>query len=241
MSRTSSIDTRLQRRLLCHQALHDPAREPRNRLPRLSDMRHWQAQRLRASFAHHLADSRTRPAAEFFLSDMYGDHDFSRRDADIARVIPIMRPLLPAVLLDAVADAIALAALSHAFDLRMAQALHDSVDARRPLDATLYARLYRQVGKPRLRAEQIRLIGSVGDGLNAALRIPGVHRMLRMARLPARALGLGELQNFLERGFSAFALIGDTHAFLDAIVRDELAVMRRLFAGSRDPFAGALS
>lgn len=237
MSRSTPIDMRLQRRLQCHQALHDPAQEPRNRLPRLSEMRQWQAQRLRSSFGRFIADPTSRPAAEFFLSDMYGDHDFSRRDADIARVIPIMRPLLPMVLLDAVADAIALAALSHAFDLRMADALHASAHPRQRLDATLYAQLYRQVGKPRLRAEQIRLIGSVGDGLIAALRIPGVHRMLRMARLPARALGLGELQNFLERGFSAFAKIPDARAFLDAIVSDELAVMERLFAAADDPFA----
>ena len=45
-----------------------------------------------------LADPTRRAAAMFFLTDVYGDHDFSRRDADIARVIPIMRPLLPAVL-----------------------------------------------------------------------------------------------------------------------------------------------
>ena len=33
-------------------------------------------------------------AAQFFLTDLYGEHDFSQRDADIARVIPMMQKLL---------------------------------------------------------------------------------------------------------------------------------------------------
>jgi hypothetical protein len=75
-----------------------------------------------------LADSWTiraaRRPAHFFLTDVYGDHDFTRRDADIARVLPTMQHLLPASLLETVGDGIALGSLTHAFDLRMAQVLH---------------------------------------------------------------------------------------------------------------------
>src|SRR3546814_19275819 len=94
-----SMSRRLERRLACHQALHDPAREPRNGLRWLPELRRWQAARLRDSFAHFLADPSRRPAAEFFLDDVYGDRDFTRRQADKEGVTPIMQRLLPEELL----------------------------------------------------------------------------------------------------------------------------------------------
>lgn len=230
------LHARLARRLALHQRLFDPRREPRNRLPWLKPLQAWQAQRLERSFEAFLRDPARRPAANFFLTDVYGAHDFSRRDADIARVIPMMQRLLPASLLDTIADGIELAALSHAFDLRMAQALEALAPGRHALDAALYARAYREVGHPRLRARQIALIDEVGNGLAEALRMPGIGSLLRLSRLPARAAGLGALQSFLERGCSAFAELGDASGFLADIRRSETAAMRRLFAGETDPF-----
>lgn len=226
----SAVSDRLARRLACHRALFDPEVEPRNRLRWLPELRRWQAARLRAGFARFLEDPSRRPAAEFFLTDVYGDHDFSRRDADIARVLPAMQKLLPGALLDTVADAIELGALTQALDLRMAGCLHDLAPRRRALDMALYARAYRRCGLPRLRARQIALIADVGHGLARALRMPGVATLLRFSRVPARAAGLSELQGFLERGFEAFAALGDAPRFLEEIRREETALSRQLFA-----------
>lgn len=220
-----------------HQALHDPLREPRNGLRWLPELRRWQAARLRISFARFLDDPRKRPAAEFFLDDVYGDHDFARRDADIARVMPMMQGLLPAPLLRSVADGIELGALTHALDLDMAEALETLAPRRRRLDAALYAQAYRAVGQPALRARQIDLIGDVGDGLAAALALTGVSALLALSRAPARAMGLAELQGFLERGFTAFAALGDARAFIGEIVASERDVSRKLFSGAPEPFA----
>ena len=221
------------------QALHDPAREPRNRLPRLAELRRWQMQRLEASFAPLLSDTRTRGAAEFFLNDLYGDRDFSGRDRDLARVLPLMMRLLPEPLIATVADAITLAALSHAFDLRMAEALTRVSPTGAVIDTESYADAYRAVGLPRLRREQIALIGRLGHGLDAVVRKPSLGRLLRLSRLPARTAGLGELQSFLERGFAAFAKLDRPAAFVDGVVARELDVSRRLFDGASDPFANA--
>ncbi|MCJ0824675.1 hypothetical protein MQC88_01655 [Luteimonas sp. 50] len=239
MPRRPPASSRLQRRLACHQALHDPQREPRNRLHWLPALRHWQAARLEASFRRFLDDPQRRPAARFFLTDVYGDHDFSRRDADIARVLPTMQGLLPAALLDTVADGIELGVLTQAFDLRMAEALQRIAPRRRRVDAALYAQAYRAVGLPRLRLRQIVLIGKVGAGLGAAVRKPGIRMLLKLARGPARAAGLAELQLFLEHGFDAFARLGNVDAFLADIERGERDVMRRVFAGDPDPFRPA--
>ena len=227
---THAVPHRLARRLACHQALFDPRREPRNRLRWLPELRRWQAQRLREGFARFLADPARRPAAEFFLTDVYGDHDFSGRDADIARVLPAMQRLLPGALLETVADAIELGALTQALDLRMAQRLQRLAPRRRALDMALYGEAYRACGLPRLRARQIALIAEVGNGLAQALRMPGVAMLLRLSRVPARAAGLSELQGFLERGFEAFAALGDAPRFVEEIRREETAFSRRLFA-----------
>lgn len=238
-TRATSVDpaARLSRRLVCHQALHDPQREPRNRLRWLKPLQAWQTRRLERSFARFLQDPARRPAAHFFLSDVYGDRDFSQRDADIAKVMPMMQRLLPSALLATVTDGIELGALTHALDMRMAQALQRLAPRRRSIDEPLYAQAYRAVGLPRLRARQIVLIDHVGQGLATALRTPGVSMLLKLSRMPAKAAGLGELQLFLERGFAAFGQLDDAESFLADIRDSEIRTMRRLFAGEQDPFA----
>lgn len=236
MARPSSVGERLGRRLACHQALHDPRREPRNRLAWLPELRRWQAARLERSFRHFLADPRRRGAAMFFLTDVYGDQDFSRRDASVAKIVPMMQRLLPAAVLETVADAIELGALTHALDLRMAAALETLAPRRKRLDEALYAQAYRQVGRPRLRARQIDLIARLGVGLAKAVKMPGVLTLLKLSRGPAKATGLGDLQGFLERGFAAFSALGDGKSFVRDIEQAEREVSRRLFAGDPAPF-----
>ncbi|MFC3816414.1 hypothetical protein [Lysobacter sp. GCM10012299] len=238
--RRRPLAQRLQWLLSEHHALHDPAQEPRNKLRWLPEVRRWQARRLEASFDRFLSDPKRRPAAQFFLSDIYNDHDFSRRDADIAKVLPMMQRLLPTGLLETVADAIELGLLTHAFDLRMARVLQEVGGQRRKLDAGLYARAYREAGLPRLRSHQIDLIARVGLGLGNALRLPGISMLLKLSHGPARAAGVSELQGFLERGFDAFSKLGDVRSFIAEIEADERDVSRRLFAGDPDPFRGQI-
>lgn len=222
-----------------HQRLHDPEREPRNQLPWLHELRRWQAARLRASFGRFLQDASQRPAAEFFLSDVYGDRDFARRDADIAKVLPMMQRLLPTALLDTIAAGVELGALTHALDLQMAECLEAIAPRRRKLDTELYVRAYGEVGERAARARQIALIGFVGNGLASAMRTTGVSTLLMLSRGPARAIGVSELQGFLERGFGAFGALGalgDAQAFIGEIVADERRVSKRLFDGDPEPF-----
>jgi len=248
-SRASKQDTNIEtpvsdalrasvlRRLACQRALHDPVQEPRNRNPRLPELRRWQMERLAASFKGFLDDPVSRPAAEFFLSDLYGDHDFSGRDKDVARILPLMTRLLPVHMIVTAGDALALSSLSHAFDLRMAEALSRMLGAKQAIDAGSYARAYREVGHARLRREQIVLIERIGVALDAAVHAPTLWRLLQLSRLPAKLAGLGALQSFLERGFGAFRVLGGAGDFVGTIVAQEIEVSRRLFAADPDPFA----
>jgi hypothetical protein len=231
-----ALRRRLAHRLAWQQRLNDPKAEPRNRLPTLAPLRRWQAARLKDSFADILADPTMRPAAEFFLSDLYGDQDFTGRDRDAARILPLMARLLPEPLLQAACDAIELGALSHAFDLRMAEALAARRDPGAPITDADYGRAYRAVGLRRLRAHQIDLVARVGAALDAGVHHHGVVRLLKASRVPAKLAGLSQLQGFLERGFDAFAKLGGAQRFLDLITAREREVARRLLAGHKDPF-----
>lgn len=238
MRTPSPIARRLSRLLLANQYLRDPQRHVENTSPWLPVLQRWQAQRLASSFRGLLERDDTRPAAEFFLSDLYGDHDVSDRDAGVARIVPRLVRLLPEVFLETAADGIELGALSHALDLRMTRMLARQHGTRAPrLDVERYGRAYRAAGLPRLRRRQVDLIVCVGRALDVAVHHPMLGRVLKLSRLPARAAGLAELQQFLERGFAAFGALGGAEEFLAIIERQERAVSRRLFAADPQPFA----
>ncbi|MEJ5207284.1 hypothetical protein [Denitratimonas sp. CY0512] len=230
------VESRLLHLLQANRRWRDPELEPRNLSPWLLPLQRWQAARLTESFADFSAAPDTAAATDFFLSDLYGDHDVSARDRGVEKVMPMMRRLLPDELLHTVADAIELAVLSHAFDLRVAQALETLLPTDAELDAATYGKAYRMAGLPRLRHRQIALIATIGMALDAAVRKPWLARVLRMSRLPARAAGLLDLQSFLERGFAAFAGMQDAQGFMQEIARREGEVSRRLFAADPQPF-----
>ncbi len=229
------LDRRLINLLAANRRYRDPVLEPLNRHPVLLALQRFQAKRLRASFADFLASPRERQAAEFFLSDLYGDFDVSVRDQNIERVLPIMRRVLPEKLLAAAADAIELSALSHAFDLRVTKQLVKHSDSE-VIELFRYAQAYRAAGLPRLRSHQVGLITRVGESLDRTVSKPLIGHLLRMSRIPARAAGLSELQSFLERGFEAFRALGGSGPFVNEIAARELSVSERLFAGDPDPF-----
>lgn len=232
-SQRAALKAAIARRLRWRADAFAPERAG-NGSPALSMLRAWQAERLERSFADVLADPSMREAGRFFLSDLYADRDFSGRDRDVDRIMPVLVHLLPEAMLRAARDAIELHVLSHALDLRLVAAIERR--RWRAIDASRYAEVYRDAGLPRLRQRQIRLVVSVGRSLDAAVRRHGVHRLLRASRLPARAAGLSELQGFLERGFDAFARLGGATRFLDRVARGEGEVSRRLFAGHPRPF-----
>lgn len=228
---------RLARRLAWQRRINDLQIEPRNRLLTLPLLRQWQSRRLAEGFQDFLDDPRTCPAAEFFLSDLYSDHDFSARDRDVAKLLPMMARLLPDALLRAATDAIELAVLSHAFDLRLAERLAERRDPNAPITLADYGSAYRSSAHPRLRQHQIDLILRVGRALDSAVKKHGVYRLLKASRWPAQLAGLSELQEFLERGFGAFEALGGADDFLEEIAHRERAAAARLFAGNPKPFA----
>lgn len=199
---------------------------------RLDELKAFQSERLTRSYEDIAAQPRYRAATGFFLDDLYGPKDFSRRDADMARMVPAMRRVLPSFALETAAHAIELECLSESLDHRVALALPDG-----PIDDERYAEAYRAGSTPAERMRQIELIVAVGERLDTLVSKPLIFRTLQVMRQPARLAGLEELQAFLERGFRAFREMGGATDFLTLIREREMRILNRLFSGEPRPFS----
>jgi hypothetical protein len=205
----------------------------RNRrlLADVQSLQFWQSQRLQRTYADYAAEPRYRDAIQFFLEDLYGPHDFARRDRDLRRVLYQWERLLPQRASEALMHALELEALSQSLDVATANALGGV-----PLTSESCALAYRRAGRREDRQRQIWLTVAAGRALDSLIDTPALGVALRSARLPARMLGVATLQGFLERGYNAFKKMGGAAELLAAIQQRETTIMQRLFAGSSDPF-----
>jgi len=202
--------------------------------PRLKE---WQAARLAVTYADLLASERYRPAAEFFLSDLYGPKDFRTRDEELARVVPVMVRMLPARALATLLEAVRMDTLSESLDSDMVQALRRAGRAT-AIDWPAYAAAYRRCGRRQDRELQIALVGQIGKTLDRLTRMPLISISLKLMHGPAHLAGLGALHDFLQGGFEAFSFMKGADEFLAIVTERETALMLELFA---DPNAPARS
>ena len=228
-----SAEAALLRELERVQVLHADRQRDAALSQALARLGAWQSSRLGATYADLAREPRYADAIAFFQSDLYGG-DFARRDADLARVVPLMVRMLPERVIATVAQAMELNALSQELDRLLLAALPRGV--AEPTVAQ-YCRAFRAMGHRDLRERQVWLIVAIGRGLDSVVRKPFIHAALVMMRTPARLAGLATLHDFLERGFDAFHRMGGADDFLATIDRRERAVFERIFAGDEAPFA----
>ena len=190
----------------------------------------YQHQRFQHTYADLLAQPRYVAATGFFLEELYGPADFTRRDTQFRRVVPALVRLFPHEVVLTVQTLGELHALSEELDSEMGLAVPGL-----PVQLDGYVQAWQQVGRPLDRRRQIALMRRVADALEAYTRNPLLRRSLRLMRGPA---GLAELQRFLESGFDTFGAMGGARDFLDTIEQREQAVADWLFAATPHDTAG---
>ena len=195
-------------------------------------LREWQAQSLAQRHADLLESPRFAATASFFLSDIYGPKDLSKHEADVRGILPMMKRVLPAAGLETVADALELNTLSEMLDAAMVRELGPAIES---LDQAGYGQAYRAIGRRADRERQIDLIAQLGRSLDHLTRQPFAGKALSLMRKPANLAGLGELQDFLERGYAAFLEMSGAEEFLDLVISRERIVLEALFAGNDSP------
>lgn len=237
MSRHPAAE-RLTTQLERARRLHSGREESPLRLREWRALANWQSNRLERTYPDLADHRRYRLAVQFFLEDLYGPKDFSGRDADIHRAAPMIVRMLPAEVVDTIADAMELNALSHELDEQLLHELRPLTDPLQ-VDAESYAEAYRRCDNEPDRRRQIDLINEVGRDLDSIVRKRFIYTALKMMRRPAKMAGFGELQRFLETGFEAFSAMGGADYFLKTVTRRETILMERLFAGEPEPFTRA--
>jgi hypothetical protein len=81
------------------------------------------------------------------------------------------------------------------------------------------------------------LMQAVGEGLDRMVQKPLIFSTLKMLRGPAKIAGLGEMQQFLEAGFTAFNHMAGADYFLTTIAGREKLLVERILDGVPDPFS----
>lgn len=220
--------------ILRHLQAVEDERDKRRSTPGLESwvaaVKTYQQQRFTRTYSDLLQSTRYAPAARFFLEELYGPGDFSRRDAQFARVVPALVRLFPREIIETVAVLGELHALSEALDTQMGIHL-----GSQSIDAKSYVLAWRQVGQAAARERQITLTLRVGATLDRLTRKPLLRRALHLMRGPARTSGLGELQAFLESGFDTFQAMGGADEFLLTVGQRERSLAETLFTVRVDP------
>ena len=133
---------------------------------RVERVKRFQRLRFERTYADLLDDPRYAPAVRFFLSDLYGPGDFTRRDDEFARIVPPLVRLFPQ---DIVNTVLALAQL-HALSEQLDSAMAGAIGAAALLDGAAYAQAWRSVARKAEREAQIGLMVTVGHALDRHTR-----------------------------------------------------------------------
>ncbi len=203
-------------------------------LERVTALKAYQQRRFAHTYADLLQSARYGAAARFFLDELYGPTDFTRRDAQFGRVAPAVARLFPEQIAETVDILAGLHALSEILDSAMAAEL-----AEPRVAASDYVRAWRRVGRADDRERQIALTLRIASQLDRVTRLPLLRNALRVMRMPARAAGFGELQRMLETGFDTFRAMHGAGDFIATIAKRERALAADLFAPESDDAAAA--
>lgn len=193
----------------------------------LESVKRLQAQRFKGTYADFLRDPRYALATQFFLDELYGEHDFAERDQQFGRIAGAIERLFPAAVGQLAVDLAETHALTETLDHRMATHWITAPTSLPP--EANYIRCWRLTGQPADRTRQLTVVQHMGSELQRLTRMKSLLFALKMMRQPAQAAGLGALQQFLERGFMAFAHMRNPTRLMEAIAERESAWIEHLF------------
>ena len=196
----------------------------------IGEVKNFQARRFAGTYSDLLQSEKYRPAALFFLEELYSARDYSERDRQFARIAGALERLFPQQVVQTAVSLAQLHRLTEELDLAMAHHWMSNADAP---EVARYLQAWRGVNQRSDRLRQLETVMAVGHELDRLTRTPGLRRLLKMMRGPANLAGLGSLQKFLESGFDTFAAMGASQGgaayFLDAVKDRESTLITCLF------------
>ncbi len=196
----------------------------------------WQAERLKVTHQDLYQAPRYHEGLEFLLKDLYAPKEFTRRDDDLERVFPVAVKLLPDNLLYTVSLLVELNLLTQQLDKSLADILFNQLKVSEISEAS-YCEAYRLCDNKAQRLHQTQLIANIGNDLDVYVKSRLVRFTLKITRSPAEMAGLGNLHNFLRRGFSAFQQMDGVDELLATIIRRESTILEAIYNNADAPLS----
>ncbi|MGM0564048.1 MAG: FFLEELY motif protein [Pseudomonadota bacterium] len=195
----------------------------------------FQSRRIGETYSDLAARPRYELAIDYFQHDMYGAKDYSRRDSDVKKVYPIVERVMPNRLFYILTFIMELNALTMQLDEAQATQLVE-MGAIDDITPEHYAEAYRRSDNYEDRKRQIELVLKVGEELDKLSGKSYLGGVLKISDKPAHALGLGDLHDFLGRGYKAFIAMDGAGEFIRVIREREMKILDAIFNGEPEPF-----
>lgn len=189
-----------------------------------SQLKKFQIERLKVTHAEFLNSPNTAKATNFFLNELYSEKDLTKRDNDLEKILPMMEKLFPLNILEVVAQAIQLDALTECLDNKMATNLVLNFTEEQ------YLNTYKKKTSKEDRILQIKLTEALGNSLCNLINIPFLNTTLKIMKLPAKLASLQDMHQFLEEGFSTFKNTREPKKFVQKLIEKELELLEEIYA-----------
>lgn len=219
----------------------------------------WQKRRIAGTYHRLLAHEAFGQATRFVLEEAYAGPDHDALIGDIERVVPHVVRLFPAPLVKTASDILALNTLTLALDIELSQWLLDNtflennlpqagfvdsqsleMKAAAVVDGLIYEKAYCALDNFPERYKQLKLMASLGESVEHYLGSQWVFAAFKVTKLPAKAVGLHALVNFMQRGFEAIhKLPVPATDLVNLLVDTERGYVDRLKQGERNVFSPA--
>ena len=200
----------------------------------INSVKRFQSQRFASTYADLLSAGPYKNAARFFLDELYGEKDYSLRDAQFSKIAGALQTFFPKQVVAIAVSLAQLHALTEELDHSMGMEWLSNAITAKTGEVERYKQAWRAVGRREDRDAQLKDVIAVGYELDKLTRASGLRMMLKMMRRPAAAAGLSSLQMFLESGFDTFAQMNGrakgAQEFLAIIQTREAQLIDELFA-----------
>ncbi len=202
----------------------------------VAQVRTWQEARIRKTYHALLLDPQLQLAAQFVLEEAYTAVDYVGLIDEVERMIPYALKLFPAPLLETVCLVLELNAVTAELDEKLAWAIFQDIKATE-VDEVNYLQAFAKVNGCQLRSKQLKIIDKLGIGIDQYLQSQWLCIAFKLAKMPAKAAGLGTLVDLIGKGFIAInALDMPASVFIGAIVQQEIEINDNIHAGMHNPF-----
>ncbi|HEX5057269.1 MAG TPA: hypothetical protein VFX02_12335 [Gammaproteobacteria bacterium] len=189
------------------------------------------SKRMHAAYLDLRLQNRYAAAVDFLIDDLFGPNSLCYRELGLQKAEATMLRVLPEGLLKAVAQAVEFSLLTIRLDLGLAEILDVTAEPGALPDAAMMQRAQRAMAAHEEYRRQISLVLEIGEEIEAIVHKPFVTLGLKMCRQPARVMGLGELQDYLERGVAAFKKMRGSAEFFKTFQQREMSYLQSVFSG----------